>query len=164
MQLTEANQREKKQTTLTGNKSIHEKLVFIKARVTARTSPLEGIRSSLATVFTEISSEGINDLKILSNRKAGGPKTITSISMIPLKWGHASKCVTCLNNRADLTKRITGNKPRIFKLNITLSSDTDITETVEENPVDMAQGGIIVEVKRLLSYLRYLSTSDTRGH
>ena len=127
----------------------HTKVVFIEARVTAGTSPLEGIRSSLATVFTEISGGGIRNLKILWNRKTGGPEPITSASLIPLKWGQASKYVPCLNNRANLTKRITGNKLRIFKLIITLGSEEDINKTVEENAVHVTQGGIIVEVKRL---------------
>ena len=107
LQPMETNQRRNKQTTLNGNKSIHKEVVFIKARVSAVTSPLEGTRSSLATEFTEISGGGINNLKILSNQKAGGAKPITSASMIPLKWDQSSKYVTCLNDRADLTKRIT---------------------------------------------------------
>ena len=76
-------------------------------------------------------------------------KPITSTSIVPLKWEAASKYVTCINDRADFTRPTRGNKPRIFKLIITLGSDTKITKTVEENTVDMAQGGIIVEIKPL---------------
>ena len=59
--------------------------------VTTGTSPLEGIRSSLAIVFTEISGGRIKNLKILSNWKAGGPKPITSALLIPLKWAQYAK-------------------------------------------------------------------------
>ena len=67
--------------------------------------------------------------------------------MVPLKWGAASKYATCINDQAGLIRPIRGNKLRVFKLIITLGSDTDITKTVEENTMDMVQGGIIVEVE-----------------
>ena len=84
----------------------------------------------MKTVFTEISVPG--------GIKIGLQKAITSASMVPLKWAAAAKYMTCLNEQADLTRPIKGNKPRVFKLIITLGSDTDITNTVEENAVDMA--------------------------
>ena len=104
----------------------------------------------MATVFAELSgNSGIKNLKILPNQKVGGLKPITSILMIPLRWYIAAKFVTCLNETIDLTKRTTGNKPGIFKLVITLSSEVEIIQTVEENAIGMAQGGIIIEVERL---------------
>ena len=69
--------------------------------------------------------------------------------MVPLKWISASNYVTCLNNKADTTKGIRGNKPRTFKLIITIGSNEDIRATVEANAVDMVQEGVIVEVKCL---------------
>ena len=92
---------------------------------------------------------GLPPTKILSNRAREGLKLITSIAMIPLEWAAFKKYVTCINNKEDLSKRITGNKPRIFKLIINLGSEIDITQIVEENAINMAQGGIIIEVKRL---------------
>ena len=69
--------------------------------------------------------------------------------MLPLKWISVSNYVNCLNKKIDPTKETRGQKPRIFKLIITIGSDEDIRHTVEENAVDMAQDGIIIEVKRL---------------
>ena len=74
---------------------------------------------------------------------------IDSIAMIPLKWAATAKYVTCINDKEDLYKRITGNKPRIFNLVITLGSEIEITQIMEENAIDMAQGSIIIKVKCL---------------
>ena len=104
----------------------------------------------MSAVFAELSvNSGIKNLKILPNQKVGGLKPITSVAMIPLKWSIAAKFLTCLNKTTDLTKRITGNKPGIFKLVITLGSEVEIVQTVEENAIDMAQDGIITELERL---------------
>ena len=37
----------------------------------------------------------------------------------------------------------------MIKLVIIVSSDIDIVKIMEENAIDMAQGGLLVEVKRL---------------
>ena len=68
-------------------------------------SPLEGIRDAVETIFIELSVHGgITGLKILQNSKIGSQKPITSASMVPLKWGAASKYVTCINKKADFTR------------------------------------------------------------
>ena len=126
-QPTATGQRQKEETTLTERKPIIKTVLFIEARVIQRTSPLESTRTALATVSAELSgNSGIKNLKIRSNRNRGGPKPITSIAMIPLEWDVAKKYITCLNETTGLTKRITGNKPRIFKLVITLGSEINI--------------------------------------
>ena len=51
--------------------------------------------------------------------------------------------MTYINDQSNLTRPPRGNKPHVFKLIIILDSDTNITKAVEENAVDMAQGGII---------------------
>ena len=142
--------REKKQTTLSSPKPKHECVLSIKATVNSNTSPLKGISAAVKTIFTELSVHGeITGLKLLRNTKTGLQKPITSALMVLLKWGAASKYLTCINDRADITRPIIGNKPQIFKLVITLGSDTNITKTVEENAANMVQGGIIIEVKCL---------------
>ena len=49
----------------------------------------------------------------------------------------------------DLTKKIIEYKPVIFKLVITIGLEIDITQIMEENSINMAHGGIIIEVKSL---------------
>ena len=89
----------------------------------------------LATVFAKLSGNGgIKNFKILPNQKVGGLKPIYSIAMIPLKWSMATKYVTCLNNTADLTKRITGSKPRIFKLVILLAQNSRSSKSWKKMP------------------------------
>ena len=85
----------------------------------------------------------------MNNNGISAHKPITYASMVPLKWIPASNYVDCLNDLADLTKEIRGQKPRIFKLIITFGSDEDIRHIVEANAVDMVQEGIMVGVKRL---------------
>ena len=57
--------------------------------------------------------------------------------------------MTYINDQSNLTRPPRGNKPHVFKLIIIRGSNSDITGTIKENAVNIAQGCIIVEVKRL---------------
>jgi len=128
----------------------HSTVLYIESRGSQGTTPLEVIRNTIAKILTELSVRGkLTGIKLMNNNGISAHKPITSASMVPLKWISASNYVDCLNDLADLTKEIRGQKPQIFKLIITTGSDEDISNTVKANAVDMAQEGIIVEVKRL---------------
>ena len=93
----ETNQRKKK-TNLPSTKPKDKCVLFIKATVNSGSSPPEGIRDAVKTIFTELSVHGgITGLKILQNNKTGSQKPITLASIVLLKWGAASKYVTCIN-------------------------------------------------------------------
>ena len=126
-------------------------ILHIEAKGSQGTTPLECIRNTIAKVMTELSGRGkLKGIQLLTNNPIGSSnKPITSASAVPLKWISATNYVTCLNDTADLTKEIRGNKLRTFKLIITIGSAADIRKTVEANAVDMAQEGVLVEVKRL---------------
>ena len=47
------------------------------------------------------------------------------------------------------TQELRGNKPWALKLVVTIGSDIEIKDIVEENVIDMSQGGLLMEVKCL---------------
>ena len=69
--------------------------------------------------------------------------------MIPNKWNKFNTYVTCYNKVANLTREIRGNKPQVIKLVITIGSDIEVKDIVEENIIGMTQGSLLMEVKRL---------------
>ena len=108
---------------------------------------MEGIRLALATILSELSN--IPNLQIMPDSNLTGLKSITYTIMILVQYRKFNKYVTCYNECSNLTRRIAGNKPRVIKLVVTIGLDIDIIEIVEENAINMAQGGLLMEVKHL---------------
>ena len=102
---------------------------------------------ALASTLSELSN--VKEIQILPNGKNPGIKPITSPAMILNKWSKFNKYVTCYNKVVDLTQKIRGNKPRVLKLVVIVGSDIVIKVTVKKTAIDMAQGGLLVEVKHL---------------
>ena len=69
--------------------------------------------------------------------------------MIPNKLSRFNKYVICYIKAVNLTQEIRGNKLRVLKLVVTISSDIDIKDIVKENAIDMVQGGLLVEANRI---------------
>ena len=74
------------ETNYSSTKHKHKCVLFVEATVNSDSSPLEGIRDTVKTIFTELSVHGgITGLKLLQNNKTGSQKPITSASMVLLK-------------------------------------------------------------------------------
>ena len=111
------------------------------------TSPVEGIRLALSNVLSEL--DDVPNIQTLSNLNLTGLKSIISAVMIPTQYRKFNKYMTCYNKSSNFIREILGNKAHVIKLVMTAGFYIDIVKFVEENVIDMVQGGLLMEVKRL---------------
>ena len=120
--------------------------LYLEATVRTRTTPVAGLRSATAAILSELSD--IPNLQILpESNPTGLLKSITYITMIPRKFQVLSNYVVPFNDIEDFTCPIAGNKPCMFKIVMHVGLDISIDQILEENAVNMAQNGVLMEKK-----------------
>ena len=125
------------------------KFCYVELTVSPPNHPVLGIRSLLGVLLANLGLEFPDGVALLPLDKSSKLKPITSASAIPEKWSRIKKYIEVTNDEEQMKKQIKGKKDKLFKGVIRVGSLADLDEGLLECGVDLAQVGVMVEVKRL---------------